>query len=198
MRAVVQRVSRARVTVDVTVNATVDATVDPTIYASGNAGEEGEVTGEIGRGLLVLLGVGAGDTRAAADYLADKIVGLRIFEDPDGQLETNQVETNHVETNRVETNRVETKKMNLSVAEVGGAVLVVSQFTLYGDVRRGRRPSFEAAAPAQQARELYEYFVERIRAAGLHCETGRFQETMQVELVNEGPVTILLDSAKAF
>ena len=149
MRAVVQRVSRARVTVN------------------------GEVSGEIGLGLLVLLGVGAGDTRAEADYLAEKIIGLRIFEDAGG-------------------------KMNLSVAEVGGALLVVSQFTLYGDVRRGKRPSFDAVAPPQQARELYEYFVERVCAAGLRCETGRFQETMQVELINEGPVTILLDSAKGF
>lgn len=149
MRAVVQRVSRAKVTVN------------------------GETTGEIGLGLLVLLGVGAGDTRAAADYLAEKTIGLRIFEDAGG-------------------------KMNLSVAEVGGALLVVSQFTLYGDARRGKRPSFDAAAPPDEARELYEYFVEKIRAAGLLCETGRFQETMQVELVNEGPVTILLDSAKMF
>ncbi|MFZ3264654.1 MAG: D-aminoacyl-tRNA deacylase [Terriglobales bacterium] len=153
MRAVVQRVSRAKVTVKVTVN--------------------GEITGEIGLGLLVLLGVGAADTRVDADYLAEKTIGLRIFEDADG-------------------------KMNLSVAEVGGAVLVVSQFTLYGDVRRGKRPSFDAAAAPQPARQLYEYFVERIRAAGLRCETGRFQEMMQVELVNEGPVTILLDSNKAF
>ncbi len=149
MRAVVQRVSRAKVTVD------------------------GEITGEIGRGLLVLLGVGAEDTRADADYLADKIVGLRIFEDEGG-------------------------KMNLSVAEVEGAVLAVSQFTLYGDVRRGKRPSFDAAAAPGAARELYEYFVEKIRGAGLRCETGRFQETMRVELVNEGPVTILLDSKKSF
>jgi D-tyrosyl-tRNA(Tyr) deacylase len=149
MRAVVQRVSRAKVTVN------------------------GEITGEIGLGLLVLLGVGSGDTRVDADYLVDKTVGLRIFDDPGG-------------------------KMNLSVIDVGGAVLAVSQFTLYGDVRRGRRPSFDAAAPPQQARELYEYFVEKIRAAGLRCETGRFQEMMQVELVNDGPVTILLDSAKTF
>ncbi len=154
MRGVVQRVSRAKVTVN------------------------GEITGEIGLGLLVLLGVGAGDTRADADYLAEKTIGLRIFEDAGGMMEI--------------------KKMNLSVAEVGGAVLVVSQFTLYGDARRGKRPSFDAAAPPEQARELYEYFVEKIRAAGLRCETGRFQETMQVELVNEGPVTILLDSAKGF
>src|SRR6202161_4856316 len=133
----------------------------------------GEIAGEIGRGLLVLLGVGAADARAEADYLAEKTIGLRIFEDDDG-------------------------KMNLSVAEVGGAVLVVSQFTLYGDVRRGKRPSFDAAAAPEKARQLYEFFVERIRAAGLRCETGRFQETMTVELVNEGPVTILLDSGKAF
>ena len=149
MRAVVQRVSRAKVTVN------------------------GDSTGEIARGLLVLLGVGDADKRGDADYLAEKICGLRIFEDAGG-------------------------KMNLPVAEVGGAVLVVSQFTLYGDVRRGKRPSFDAAAAPQAARELYEYFVVRIRAAGLRCETGRFQETMQVELVNEGPVTILLDSGKAF
>jgi D-tyrosyl-tRNA(Tyr) deacylase len=149
MRAVVQRVSRARVTV------------------------EGEITGEIDLGLLVLLGVGSGDRRLDADYLAEKTIGLRIFEDSGG-------------------------KMNLSVAEVGGAVLVVSQFTLYGDARRGKRPSFDAAAAPDQARELYEYFVEKVRAAGLRSETGRFQETMQVELVNQGPVTILLDSAKGF
>jgi D-aminoacyl-tRNA deacylase len=120
-----------------------------------------------------VLAVGSGDTRADADYLAEKTIGLRIVEDADG-------------------------KMNLSVADTGGALLVVSQFTLYGDVRRGKRPSFDAAAPPQQARELYQYFVEKIRAAGLRCETGRFQEMMQVELVNQGPVTILLDSAKAF
>lgn len=149
MRAVVQRVSRAAVKI------------------------RGETSGEIGRGLLVLLGVGQDDTRDDADYLAEKAIGLRIFEDPGG-------------------------KMNLSVSDAGGALLVVSQFTLYGDVRRGKRPSFDAAAPPQQARELYEYFVEKIRTAGLRCETGRFREAMQVELVNEGPVTILLDSKKAF
>jgi D-tyrosyl-tRNA(Tyr) deacylase len=88
--------------------------------------------------------------------------------------------------------------MNLSVAEVGGAMLVVSQFTLYGDVRHGRRPSFDTAAPPEIARQLYEYFVETVRSTGLRCQTGRFQETMQVELVNEGPVTILLDSGKTF
>lgn len=149
MRAVVQRVSRARVTVNE------------------------QITGEIGLGLLVLLGVAHEDNEADAAYLAEKILGLRIFEDIDG-------------------------KMNRSVVDIGGSVLTVSQFTLYGDVRRGKRPSFDAAAPPDQARRLYELFVERIRAAGLGCETGRFQEMMQVELVNEGPVTILLDSRKAF
>ena len=149
MRAVVQRVSRAKVTVN------------------------GWTSGEIGHGLLVLLGVGHEDTEADASYLAEKIAGLRIFEDAEG-------------------------KMNRSVADVGGSVLAVSQFTLYGDVRRGKRPSFDAAAPPEQARQLYEFFVERVQAAGLRCETGRFQEMMQVELVNEGPVTILLDSGKGF
>ncbi len=149
MRAVVQRVSRAKVTV------------------------AGEVTGEIGPGLLVLLGVAQTDTEAAAECLAEKVAGLRIFEDDAG-------------------------KMNRSVAEAGGAVLVVSQFTLYGDVRRGKRPSFDAAARPEQARRLYEYFVQRLRAAGLRCESGRFQEMMDVELVNSGPVTILLDSEKLF
>jgi D-tyrosyl-tRNA(Tyr) deacylase len=114
-----------------------------------------------------------GDTRGDAEYLAEKIAGLRVFEDAGG-------------------------KMNLSVAEISGSVLAVSQFTLYADVRRGKRPSFDAAAPPQEARELYEYFVEKIRATGLRCETGRFQEMMQVELANEGPVTILLDSKKTF
>ena len=149
MRAVVQRVSRARVTVD------------------------GEITGEIGLGLLVLLGVGRDDTNSDATYLAGKIAGLRVFEDGQG-------------------------KMNLSVLDAGGSVLAVSQFTLYGDVRRGKRPSFDEAAAPEKARQLYEFFVEQIRAAGLRCETGRFQETMKVELVNEGPVTILLDSGKEF
>ena len=133
----------------------------------------GEAAGEIGPGLLVLLGVGHGDTEADADYLAEKVAGLRIFEDSDG-------------------------KMNRAVGEDNGAVLAVSQFTLYGDVRRGKRPSFDAAARPEQARSLYERFVQRIRAAGLRCETGRFQEMMRVELVNEGPVTILLDSQKTF
>lgn len=149
MRAVVQRVTRAKVTV------------------------AGEIAGEIGLGLLVLLGVGREDSEANADYLAEKIAGLRIFEDDAG-------------------------KMNRSALDVGGAVLVVSQFTLFGDVRKGKRPSFDDAAPPQRARELYEYFVGKIRAAGLRCETGIFQEMMAVELVNEGPVTILLDSTKIF
>ena len=149
MRAVVQRVSRAKVTVNEW------------------------TSGEIGLGLLVLLGVAHEDAEADATYLAEKIAGLRIFEDQDG-------------------------KMKRSVLDVGGSVLVVSQFTLYGDVRRGKRPSFDAAAPPERARRLYEFFVERVQAAGLRCETGRFQEMMEVELVNEGPVTILLDSGKAF
>jgi D-tyrosyl-tRNA(Tyr) deacylase len=134
---------------------------------------DAEVTGKIDRGLLVLLGIWRDDSEKDADYLADKIVGLRVFEDEHG-------------------------KMNLDVAAVGGAVLVVSQFTLYGDVRRGKRPSFDAAAAPERARKLYEYFVERIRAAEVPCQTGKFQEMMQVELVNAGPVTILLDSLKAF
>jgi D-aminoacyl-tRNA deacylase len=149
MRAVVQRVSRAQVAVD------------------------REIVGEVRRGLLILLGMTHADTEADADYLADKIAGLRVFEDENG-------------------------KMNLDTAAVGGGILVVSQFTLYGDVRRGKRPSLDAAALPERARELYEHFVARIRAAGLPCQTGRFQEMMEVELVNDGPVTILLDSTKAF
>jgi D-tyrosyl-tRNA(Tyr) deacylase len=153
MRAVVQRVSRAKVAVN------------------------GEIAGQIGPGLLVLLGIERDDTEADATYLAEKIVGLRIFEgDQEG----------------------ERRRMNRSAQEVGGSLLIVSQFTLYGDVRRGKRPAFDAAAAPEKARELYSFFVENIRATGLHCETGRFQETMQVELVNEGPVTILLDSTKLF
>jgi len=149
MRAVVQRVSRCRVSVD------------------------GKSTGEIGPGLLVLLGVSKTDNEAAADYLVEKIIGLRIFEDAEG-------------------------KMNLSVQDSSGEVLVVSQFTLYGDVRRGKRPSFDAAARPEEARRLYEYFVGKVRAAGLRCETGQFQAMMEVELVNSGPVTIMLDSEKLF
>jgi len=149
MRAVIQRVSRANVTIG------------------------GEVVGAIGDGLLVLLGVGRQDTEADADYLADKVTGLRIFQDNEG-------------------------KMNRSIGEAGGALLLVSQFTLYGDVRRGKRPSFDGAARPEQARSLYEYFAARIRASGICCETGRFQEMMSVELINQGPVTILLDSEKLF
>jgi D-tyrosyl-tRNA(Tyr) deacylase len=137
MRAVVQRVTRASVAVG------------------------GELVGEIGPGLLVLLGVSTTDTQADADYLAEKIAGLRIFEDQDG-------------------------KMNRSVTDVGGAVLAVSQFTLYGDVRRGKRPSFDGAARPEQARELYERFVAQLRQCGLRCETGQFQAMMSVSLVNEG------------
>jgi D-tyrosyl-tRNA(Tyr) deacylase len=134
---------------------------------------DGETVGQIEKGLLVLLGVAQDDTEGDADYLADKIVGTRIFEDAD-------------------------EKMNLAVTEVAGAILAVSQFTLYGDMRRGRRPSFDSAARPEQARRLYEYFVEKIRAAGVRCETGKFQAMMEVELVNDGPVTILIDSRKSF
>jgi D-aminoacyl-tRNA deacylase len=149
MRAVVQRVLRANVTV------------------------EGKSIGAIEHGTLVLLGVGENDEETDADYLADKIIGLRIFDDEQG-------------------------KMNLSAEQVKAGVLVVSQFTLYGDVRRGKRPSFDAAAAPEKARRLYEYFVGKIRSAGLVCETGQFQAMMQVKLVNDGPVTILLDSSKIF
>lgn len=147
MRAVLQRVREARVEVN------------------------GTVTGAIGIGLLVLLGVSRGDSKDDADYLAEKIPGLRIFPD-------------------------EQDRMNRSVTEIGGAVLVVSQFTLYGDCRRGRRPSFDEAAPPGEARSLYEYFVERLRANNLKTETGVFQASMQVYLVNDGPVTLLLESKK--
>jgi D-tyrosyl-tRNA(Tyr) deacylase len=149
MRAVVQRVSRAQVSI----------------------GEE--IVGKIGPGLLVLVGVSKTDTPADADHLAAKIVALRIFEDENG-------------------------KMNLSLAETGGAILAVSQFTLYGDVRKGRRPSFDEAAPPELARELYDGFARKVREAGVVCETGRFQAMMQVELVNDGPVTLLLDSKRVF
>jgi D-tyrosyl-tRNA(Tyr) deacylase len=149
MRAVVQRVSQASVTVN------------------------GTISGVISRGLLVLLGVGHNDTTASADYTVEKLLGLRIFEDEDG-------------------------KMKRSVREIGGTLLVVSQFTLFGDVRRGKRPSFDDAARPEQARSLYEYVVEQIRQQGIPCETGEFQAMMQVALVNDGPVTILIDSEKTF
>ncbi|MCC7497454.1 MAG: D-tyrosyl-tRNA(Tyr) deacylase [Bryobacterales bacterium] len=145
MRVVIQRVSRARVEVD------------------------GEVTGEIGTGLVVLLGVERADTTADADYLADKTIGLRIFADGAG-------------------------KMNRSLADIGGELLVVSQFTLYGDCRRGRRPSFDRAAPPDQARELYDYFVAALGRRGVNAATGVFQASMQVTLVNTGPVTLICES----
>jgi D-tyrosyl-tRNA(Tyr) deacylase len=149
LRAVVQRVSRAQVSVG------------------------DEVVGKIEPGLLVLVGVAKSDTQADAEYLAAKITGLRIFDDQNG-------------------------KMNLSLAETRGAVLAVSQFTLYGDTRKGKRPSFDEAAEPELGRELYEHFVAKIREAGIACETGRFRAMMQVELVNDGPVTILLDSSRVF
>ena len=149
MRAVVQRVSSARVTV------------------------EGRVTGAIERGLLVLLGAGSGDGPADLAYVVDKIVNLRIFADDAG-------------------------KMNRSVLDIGGAVLVVSQFTLLGDARKGRRPSFIDAAAPEEAKRLYELFVSRARDSGLDVAAGVFRAEMDVELVNHGPVTILLDSRKQF
>ena len=150
MRAVVQRVTSARVLVG------------------------DRVAGEIGRGLLVLLGVARDDTEADAAYTAAKVRELRVFEGSGG------------------------KPMDQSVAAAGGGMLVVSQFTLYGDVRRGRRPSFDAAAPPEQARGLYEAFVRELRLAGIAVSTGEFQAMMQVELVNDGPVTILVDSRRVF
>ena len=148
MRAIVQRVTSARVRV----------------------GER--VTGEIGRGLLVLVGVGREDTDADVRYIAAKLTDIRIFEGDSG------------------------KPMDRSVADVGGSLLVVSQFTLYGDVRKGRRPSFDAAAPPETARRLYEELVRELRATRLPVATGEFQAMMRVELVNDGPVTILIDSRK--
>lgn len=149
MRAVVQRVARASVAVG------------------------GETIGEIGRGLLVLLGVGREDTDEDARVLADKVVGLRVFDDPDG-------------------------KMNLSLLEVGGELLAVSQFTLWGDCRKGRRPSYVAAAAPELAEPLYEQFVAAAALHGPRVATGRFRAEMEVSLVNDGPVTLLLDSRKMF
>ena len=149
MRAVLQRVTRARVRVG------------------------GETVGEIGPGLVVLLGVARDDTDGDARYLAEKTVALRVFDDAEG-------------------------RMNRSVAEAGGGLLVVSQFTLYGDVRRGRRPSWVEAAPPELAEPLYEFFVAEARRSVARVETGSFRQMMEVELVNDGPVTILLDSRKIF
>lgn len=149
MRAVVQRVSFARVTV------------------------EGNTIGQIDHGLLVLLGVGQGDGEEDVKYIADKVANLRIFADPDG-------------------------KFNLSVQDVKGKVLAVSQFTLYGDCRKGRRPSFTEAAPPEMANKLYEKFIEAVAAYGIPVERGQFQAHMVVELANDGPVTMLLDSKRLF
>lgn len=149
MRAVIQRVSRAKVSV------------------------EGEITGEIGKGILVLLGISREDSEKEAVYLLEKTLNLRIFEDAD-------------------------EKMNLSLLDIAGELLVVSQFTLYGDARRGRRPSFIEAAAPEKANELYEFFVSEARKQIAKVGTGRFQAMMDVELVNDGPVTILLDSDKNF
>jgi D-tyrosyl-tRNA(Tyr) deacylase len=147
MRACIQRVSEAQVTVN------------------------GAVTGRIARGLVVLLGVGHDDGDAEARWLAEKIVGLRIFEDEAG-------------------------KMNRSLAEIGGAMLVVSQFTLYGDCRRGRRPSFTSAAAPEFAERLYEVFGTVVKETGIEVATGRFREHMRVSLVNDGPVTLWIDTAE--
>jgi D-tyrosyl-tRNA(Tyr) deacylase len=149
MRAVVQRATRASVTVD------------------------GAVIGEIEKGLVVLLGIARDDTKVEAAYLVDKISNLRIFDDEEG-------------------------KMNLSVKDVNGALLIVSQFTLYGDVRRGLRPSWIDAAPPEVAEPLYDFFVRQAGTAVEDVATGKFQAMMQVELINDGPVTILLDSKKLF
>jgi D-tyrosyl-tRNA(Tyr) deacylase len=129
---------------------------------------EGETVGSIGRGILVLLGVEKGDSESKADWLAEKIAGLRLFSDTEG-------------------------RMNLSVRDVGGALLVVSQFTLAGNCAKGKRPSFDTAAPAEEGRRLYEYFVQAVRLAGLQVATGIFQADMQVSLVNDGPVTFILE-----
>jgi D-tyrosyl-tRNA(Tyr) deacylase len=149
VRAVVQRVTKGRVTV------------------------EGETVGEIGTGFVVLLGIGKDDTKADVQYLAEKVVNLRVFEDEEG-------------------------KMNLSLRDVGGAMLAISQFTLFGDCRKGRRPSFTAAAPPAEARVLYEEFVQQVAGYGIRVATGKFQAFMQVEIHNDGPVTLLLDSKRGF
>lgn len=147
MRSLIQRVTEARVLVG------------------------GQVTGSVGTGLLVFIGIAAADRSADADYLVDRIIGMRIFADHNG-------------------------KMNLNIRQAGGALLLVPQFTLYADCRRGRRPGFDAAAPRDHAEALYNYFVEAARATGVPVATGVFQATMQVHLVNDGPVTIMVDSAE--
>lgn len=139
----------------------------------GSVAIENETVGSIGTGLVVLLGVGAGDTEEDADYLAEKIANLRIFEDDGG-------------------------KLNLSVLDIKGEILAVSQFTLFGDCRKGRRPNFSGAAPAAEAEALYEKFVDKLRGRGIPVSTGRFQTMMLVEIHNDGPVTMLLDSRKLF
>jgi len=149
MRAVIQRVKRAEVRVN------------------------GKAVGSVGEGIVVLLGIGREDTEETAEWLADKIVNLRIFDDSQG-------------------------RMNRSIAETQGALLCVSQFTLYGDCRKGRRPSYDRAAPPETACQLYEAFLGSVRTRGIHVQTGQFQAMMQVELVNDGPVTLLLDSERAF
>jgi len=149
MRAVIQRVSRAEVKTD------------------------GRVSGRIGKGLLVLLGVGNGDSQKEADFLLEKILHLRIFEDDEG-------------------------KLNLSLLDIRGELMVISQFTLYADCRKGRRPSFTDAAPPDAARALYEHFLKRAESTGLSTASGVFQALMEVELVNLGPVTILLDTSRNF
>lgn len=147
MLAVIQRVRQAHVKVD------------------------GEVTGSIDAGLLILLGISRDDSRADADYLVDKIAALRIFQDENG-------------------------KMNKSLRDTGGGLLVVSQFTLYGDCTKGRRPSFDRAAPAETARALYDHFVSAARSSGIPTETGKFQAVMTVHLINEGPVTLICESPR--
>jgi D-tyrosyl-tRNA(Tyr) deacylase len=161
MRAVVQRVARASVSVKDEHGTTSTTSTTNTIV------------GVIGKGLVVLLGVGRGDIEKDAEYLAQKIVNLRIFED-------------------------ENDKMNISLLDIKGQLLVVSQFTLYGDCRKGKRPSYERAAIPEQAVAIYERFVDCCKSYGLTVETGKFQAMMQVELVNDGPVTLLLDSSKEF
>ena len=145
--------------------------VQRVLEASVSVGEE--VVGQIGRGLLLYLAVKEGDGPADTDYLVDKVLGLRIFEDDGG-------------------------KMNLSLREVDGALLIVSQFTLYGDCRKGRRPSFSMAAPPDAANRLYQSFVERCRQQRIRVRTGVFRETMKVRSINDGPVTLLLDSSRSF